>query len=93
MSTQAQKSSHGHLGNEVLFPMAVQGDAAAEAILEERGNVLTDDVPKRLRKTRVSKYRDVYGMEHELVEVVENGKMQMRTVDGVSITGNVVPFA
>lgn len=90
MSTQAQKNSHGHLGNELLKPMAMTGDAAAEAILADRGNVLTPE--GKLRKTRTTKYRDAHGMQHEVVVVVEDGKMVGKEIDGVPITGNIVSF-
>jgi len=90
MSTVTQRKSHGTLGNERLFPMALEGDEAAVAILGDRGNVVTPE--GKLRKTRTSKYRDAHGMIHELIETVENGKMIERTVDGVVISGNIVQF-
>lgn len=90
MSTQLQKDAYGHLGNERLKPMAVAGNAGAIAILEDRGNVLTDE--GHLRKTRSWIYTDGMGVEHDCQEVVEDGKMVGRTVDGVAITGNIVQF-
>lgn len=96
LSTQDQKNKYGHLGNEILFPMATnpnntQGQIeGATAILEDRGNVITDD--GNLQKTRTTQQTDVNGIHHELIEVVENGKMISRTVDGVAITGNIVQF-
>lgn len=96
MSTQIQRDSYAGFGNEILFPLATDPAASktanegARAILEDRGNVITAE--GRLQKTRTTKYRDNYGVPHELIEVVENGKMVSRTVDGVSITGNIVQF-
>lgn len=104
MSTQAQKEKYGHLGNEILYPLCLVDppDKDAEAILKDRGNIITKPVVDadgvvivpggKLRKTRVKQYRDAHGGRHELIEVVENGKMVSRTVDGVSITGNIVQF-
>lgn len=91
MSTAEERMSHGGLGNERLKPMALLGDEAAVAILLDRGNVLTDE--GRLRKERTSLFRDRFGIEHELYEVVVDGRMVQRAVDGVAITGNIIPFA
>lgn len=90
MSTVTQRRSHGHLGNELLFPMALQGDAAAVAVLEDRGNTITNE--KRLRKTRTSKFIDKLGVEHELYQVVEDGKLVHEAVDGVELPSNIVRF-
>jgi len=90
MSTYKQQQSHGHMGNELLYPMAKEGDEASIAILKDRGNVVTTE--GKLRKSRTRQYRDGFGIVHELTEIVENGKLIERTIDGVAITGNVVPF-
>lgn len=93
MSTEAQRNSHGRFGNEILYPLALSGNAgsaAAAAILADRGNEITPE--GKLRKTRTTQYMDQRGQPHELIQVVENGKMVEESVDGVAITGNVLRF-
>lgn len=88
MATQAQKNKYGNVGNEKLLPLAIGGDVAAVAVLEERGNTVTAD--GKLQKTVVDEYTDHRGKVHSSTRVIENGKLI--SVDGVNVAGNVVPF-
>lgn len=88
MSTQAQKDKYGNVGNDVLLPLALGGDAAAIAILEDRGNTITAE--GKLQKVLTEEYTDHRGNVHSTTKVIENGKLVR--VDGVNVAGNVVPF-
>lgn len=81
MSTFEQNKKYGHVGNEKLKPLAIAGDAAAVAVLADRGNVLTEE--GRLRKETRQEYTDSRGVERVDSVVVEDGRVVERNGEKV----------
>lgn len=66
--------SYRTIGNEKLLPLAVAGDADAEAVLLERGNTVEDGMA-----TRVVKGTKIFGMSEVIRPnddvTVQNGRV------------------
>lgn len=87
MTTYAQHQKYGAVGNEKLLQLAAEGDAAAHAVLGDRGNTVTAD--GKLRKLETKAFT-VRGKEFTTTRLIENGKVIEQ--DGVPVTGNISPF-
>lgn len=74
-------------GNEVLKPLAVEGDEEAIRILKSRGNVIDGEgrLVKTSKRTRHVYVDGVFIKNEVIEEIVRDGRLVERRIDGVVV--------